>query len=67
MYETCDLMVINKTDVLPYFDFDCEKAERGARMRNPQIDVLRVCAKTGEGVAALADWIEEKTRLWNGK
>lgn len=64
MYETCDLMIINKTDVLPYFDFDCEKAEENARMRNPDIDVLRICAKTGEGIAALADWIEARTNAW---
>lgn len=64
MYETCDLMIINKTDVLPYFDFDCEKAEKNACLRNPDIDVLRICAKTGEGVGALADWIEAKTNAW---
>jgi len=64
MYETCDLMIINKTDVLPYFDFDCEKAEKNARMRNSDIDVLRICAKTGEGIEALADWIEAKTNAW---
>lgn len=65
MYETCDLLVINKIDVLPYFDFDVERAVRNARMRNPQIEVICICAKTGEGIDRLADWIAEQTTAWN--
>lgn len=66
MYETCDLMVINKTDVLPYFDFDREKAERYARMRNPNIDILYISARTGEGIGALAEWILREAEAWRG-
>lgn len=65
MYETCQLLVINKTDVLPYFDFDREKVVEYARMRNPEIEVLFVSAKTGEGIPKLADWILDKTKEWN--
>lgn len=64
MYETCDLLVVNKTDVLPYFDFDCEKVCEYAKMRNPNIDILFVSAKTGEGIDALADWIVRETLAW---
>lgn len=64
MYEKCDLLVINKTDVLPYFDFDKEKVERYAKLRNPNIDILYISARTGEGVDALADWIVEKANEW---
>lgn len=64
MYETCDLLVINKIDVLPYFDFDCDKVIEYAKMRNPSIDILFVSAKTGEGVDDLADWIEQETMKW---
>jgi len=66
MYETCDLLVVNKTDVLPYFDFDCEKVVEYAKLRNPLIEILFVSAKTGEGMEALADWIEKETRAWIG-
>lgn len=66
MYETCDLLVINKTDVLPYFDFDVEKASKYARMRNPNIDILCVSARTGEGIDALADWIVKQAEAWRG-
>lgn len=66
MYETCDLMVVNKTDVLPYFDFDKEKAERYAKMRNPNIDILYISARTGEGIEALADWILREAKAWRG-
>ncbi len=62
MYETCSLIVINKTDVLPYFDFDIEKATAYAKMRNPDIAVICISAKTGEGIAELADWISDRVR-----
>lgn len=57
MYETCQLLVINKMDVLPYFDFDLEKAIEYAKMRNPEIEIITVSAKTGEGMDRLANWI----------
>ena len=54
---TCRLLIVNKTDVLPYFD--CEKLIQGARMRNPDIDILFVSAKTGEGISQAADRIRK--------
>ena len=57
MYETCRLLVVNKTDVLPYFDFDREKVIEYAKRRNPEIEILFASAKTGEGVREVADWI----------
>jgi len=65
MYETCDLLVINKIDVLEYFDFDCEKVVEYAKRRNPQIDVIFISARTGEGVGDLARWIETQVEAWN--
>jgi len=64
MYETCQLMVINKIDAAEYFDFDIAKATEYAKMRNPDIDILFVSAKTGEGIEKLADWIEAETWKW---
>ncbi len=66
MYEKCDLLVINKTDVMPYFDFDKEKVEKYARLRNQDIDILYISAKTGEGIEALADWIVAQAEVWRG-
>ncbi|MBO5666636.1 MAG: hydrogenase nickel incorporation protein HypB, partial [Firmicutes bacterium] len=65
MYETCDLLVINKIDVLEYFDFDCEKVVEYAKRRNPRIDVIFISARTGEGVAELARWIQDQVNDWN--
>ena len=64
MYEKCNLLVINKVDVLPYFDFQKERVEEYARRRNPKIDILYISAKTGEGVDKLADWIVDQARVW---
>jgi hydrogenase nickel incorporation protein HypB len=65
MYESCQLLVINKIDVLPYFDFDCEKVVQYAKMRNPDIEVIFVSAKTGQGVDQVADWIFRNAAAWN--
>ena len=65
MYETCQLLVINKIDVLDYFDFDKEKVVEYAKMRNPNIEILFVSAKTGEGIAQVAEWIMKSTAEWN--
>ena len=64
MYETCQMLVINKIDVLPYFDFDTEKVVQYAKMRNPDIQILFVSAKTGEGISDLADWLIEQVDQW---
>ena len=64
MYETCDLLVINKIDVMEYFDFDREKVIEYAKMRNPKIEILFVSAKTGEGIKQLADWILREINYW---
>lgn len=65
MYEICQLLVVTKTDVMPYFDFDREKVIEYARMRNPEIEILFVSAKTGEGIPELADWLIKNAEEWN--
>ena len=64
MFSVCDLVVINKIDVMPYFDFDLEKCREYVRMRNPKAQVIPICAKTGEGVEKLADWILKEVNNW---
>ena len=60
MYEESDIMVINKIDTLPVFDFDPDAAEAAAKKLNPSIKVFRISAKTGEGVQELAEYIISK-------
>ncbi|MBR1574798.1 MAG: hydrogenase nickel incorporation protein HypB [Bacteroidales bacterium] len=64
MFSVCDLVLVNKTDVMPYFDFDLEKCREYVRLRNPKATVLPICAKTGEGVEAFAQWLLEEVRNW---
>ncbi|MBQ0092139.1 MAG: hydrogenase nickel incorporation protein HypB [Clostridiales bacterium] len=65
IFTVCDALVINKIDVLPYFDFDMEKVKEYALMRNPKLKIFPLCAKTGEGVDALCDWLKEQVAAWN--
>ena len=64
MFSVCDVVVINKIDVLPYFDFDLDKCKEYIHMRNPKAIVIPVCAKTGEGIDAFAEWIIQEVRTW---
>ena len=64
MFSVCDLVVINKIDVLPYFDFDMDQCREYVHMRNPKARVLPICAKTGEGVEALAEELLSRVKAW---
>lgn len=64
MFSICDVVVINKIDVLPYFDFDLEKCKEYIHMRNPKATVIPICAKTGEGVEAFANWLLTEVKNW---
>ena len=64
MFSVCDVVLVNKTDVLPYFDFDLERCVRNVHMRNPKARVIPICAKTGEGVEAFAEWLLGEVRQW---
>ena len=64
MFSVCDVVVVNKIDVLPYFDFDMEKCKEYVHMRNPKAKVIPICAKTGEGVEVFAEWLEGEVKKW---
>ena len=64
MFSVCDVVVINKMDVAPYFDFDLDKCKEYIKMRNPGAEVIPICAKTGEGVEAFAQWILTQINNW---
>ena len=65
MFEVADVMLINKIDVLPYFDFDMDKVVEYAHMRHPGLEIFPICAKTGEGVDAFCDWLRREVKSWN--
>lgn len=64
MFEVCDALIINKIDVMPYFDFDIEKVKEYAHKRNPKLKLFLISAKTGEGIDALCSWLEEEVNSW---
>ena len=64
MFSVCDLVLVNKMDVLPYFDFDLEKCREYVHMRNPKAQLIPICAKTGEGVEAFANWLLQEVKNW---
>ena len=64
MFSVCDLVIINKMDVLPYFNFDVEKCKEYVKMRNPRARVIPIGALNGEGVEAFADWLLEEVTNW---
>ncbi len=67
VFQVCDVMIVNKIDVLPYFDFDMEKVTAYARKRNPNIRIFPISAKTGEGIDVLAQWLTETVQNWKAK
>ena len=64
IFTVCDVLLINKIDVLPWFDFDLEKVREYAHMRNPRLQIFPVSAKTGEGMSAWTDWLRAQVEAW---
>lgn len=64
MFQVAHALIINKIDVLPYFDFDIEKVKEYALMRNPNLKIFLISAKTGEGMDEVASWLEEEVKEW---
>lgn len=64
MFSVCDVVLINKIDVLPYFDFDMDKCKEYIKMRNPNAKVIPICAKTGEGIDEWTQWLMNEVKAW---
>ena len=64
MFSICDVLLINKIDVLPYFDFDMDKCREYVLRLNPNMKIIPICARTGEGVEEFAQWLREQTQAW---
>ncbi len=67
IFQVCDALIINKIDVLPYFDFDMDKVLEYAHMRNPKLKIFPISAKTGEGVEAWCSWLSEQIDAWKSE
>ena len=64
MFSICDVVLINKVDVMPYFDFDMEQCKKNIALRNPNAKVIPICAKTGEGIEEWADYLRKEVADW---
>ena len=64
MFQVAHALIINKIDVLPYFDFDIDKVKKYAVMRNPNLKIFLISAKTGEGMDEVSSWLEEEVKEW---
>ena len=65
IFTVCDVLLINKIDVLPYFDFDLDKVREYARRRNPRLEIFPICAKTGQGIEAWTRWLKDQAEAWH--
>ena len=64
MFSICDVVLINKIDVLPYFDFDMDACRTYVWKRNPNAKIIPISARTGEGIQIWTDWLKEEVRSW---
>ena len=61
MFRACELVVVNKIDLVPHLDFDLEKLLRHIEAVHPGVPTLLTSARTGEGVDAWREWLLERT------
>lgn len=64
MFSICDVVLINKMDVMPYFDFDMEKCKANIRLRNPNAIVIPISARKNEGLKEWTDWLDNAVKSW---
>jgi hydrogenase nickel incorporation protein HypB len=65
MFSICDVLLINKMDAIGYFDFDLEAVKTRVKKLNPNIKVIPISAKNGEGTDEWADWVRAQVKEWN--
>ena len=64
MFSKVDALIINKIDVMPYFDFDMEKLKEFVAKLNKSVKIFPISAKTGEGVKEWTEWLLEEVNVW---
>ena len=65
MFSICDVLLINKIDVMPHFDFDLDKCREYAKKLNPNIKIIPISAKHGDGIGEWTDWLRSQVAEWN--
>jgi len=64
MFSICDVILINKMDVMPYFNFDMEKCKANIRLRNPNAVIIPISALKDEGIKEWTDWLSNAVKSW---
>ena len=64
MFEVSNFVLINKIDVLPYFDFDINKCKENIKYRNNYADIFEICAKDGTGIKEVCEYIRKEIKAW---
>ncbi|MCX7773463.1 MAG: hydrogenase nickel incorporation protein HypB [Clostridia bacterium] len=64
MFSICDVILVNKTDVLQYFDFDLHAVRERVNKLNPKARVIPICARTGEGLDEWIQWLRDEVTAW---
>ncbi len=64
MFSVCDVVLINKMDVMPYFDFDLETCKADIRLRNPNAIIIPISALKNEGIKEWTDWLNNAVKSW---
>ena len=67
VFEKCDLVIINKIDTIEYFNFDFKKCEETIKMRNKNATIIKISAKTGQGIDEVAAYFRTKIQNWKEK
>ena len=64
MFSICDVVLINKVDVMPYFNFDMEKCKANIKLRNPKAKIIPISALTGDGMVEWINWLSNEVKTW---
>jgi len=64
MFSICDVVLINKIDVMPYFNFNLDKCKEYIKQRNPNARIIPISALTGEGIKEWSDWLSNEVKTW---
>ena len=62
MFSVCDVLLVNKIDAMSIFDFDIQTMEQRVRALNPEITIIPVSCKTGEGIESWINWIRNEIK-----
>lgn len=64
MFQVCDVLLINKIDTSEFFNFDFEEVTKYAKQQNPNIEIFKISAKTGEGFEEWLNWLVKNINSW---